>query len=375
MGCNRSGRGAEAMRLLFHIGTAKTGSSALQSTFARSARYLAGRGVLFPVPRFGLGERNHKLYASQCAAPGRLPRHMSGRPERLQARFERFHATALARVAERRPDLVLLSSESLFFRLDSGRVERFRAVLAAFGAGPPGFVAYLRRPSEHYLSLLQQGLKAAAAVPQPGPPRLRRAIAGWQEAFGPDSLALHLFYRSALEGGDVVDDFVARHLAPYGVEAGALSRSGEVNVSLGPESILLMQAYRARFHGPREDRFAWDSNALRRALQEADAATGAPRPRLRPGIAELIDHGNGDALWLRDRFGIAFPGLDYRQLEAGPRPPRPDRALGLEEIVETDPERRAAILEHLAGTLWGRLWPSRRRWIEAMLRDGTAKAA
>jgi hypothetical protein len=113
-------------------------------------------------------------------------------------------------------------------------------------------------------------------------------------------------------------------------------------------------------------------DALRRTLREADAAVGAPRPRLRPGIAEQVDHASDEPLWLRDARGLVFPDFDYRPLEQGRLSAPLERALTLEEIVVVDPERRRAVLEHLRGTDWAkpRRW---RRWVESMLGEGAAE--
>lgn len=353
-------------RLLFHVGMAKTGSSSLQRAFLGSEDHLASKGVLYPRDPARPKLHNHKLIAAQIAPLARLPRHMArlGDQERVLRDSAGLVEHIRGEVARRRPALLLLSSETMFARIR--RPRDLRRTIEALGTAPPVFAAYLRRPSERYVSGLQQVLRSSHELVQPRPPSYRAPIEGYEALFGAGRLRLHVFHRGLLRDGDVVADFVARHLAEHGVEAAALAQVGERNVSVSAESMTVLRAFRAAFRP--DDRGADKVvDALRRTLREADAAAGAPRPRLRPGIAEMVDHASDEPLWLRDAHGVVFPGFDYRPLEEGRRAEPPERALALEEIVVVDPERRRAVLEHLRGTEWARP-RRRRRWVEGMLR-------
>jgi hypothetical protein len=124
-----------------------------------------------------------------------------------------------------------------------------------------------------------------------------------------------------------------------------------------------------------------DSSELLRTLQRIDGALKAPRPALRPQIADMIDYGRRDPLRLRDAYGLVFPDLDYGRLE---RTIGPGRALSpllrdlwrpwrLEEIVVLDPAMRAAILDRLARARWTRAEPARAAWVAELRRgDGGA---
>jgi hypothetical protein len=357
------------MKLVFHIGMAKTGSTALQNALSASTGYLAEHGVLYPIDPSQPELNNHRLFATLVAPPEQLPRHMArlGDAAEVADRRARLLASIGSQIAERRPELLLMSSETMFTKIRDAYAPGLRAALAGFGA-EPRFVAYVRRPSDRYVSGLQQHLKASATVPAPTPSHYRRNVTSYETVFGQGCLALHLFHRSALEGGDVVKDFATRYLAGHGVDPAGLAQVGEVNVSLGAESMLLMQAYRARFHAGSDNQRARDSERLRRRLREADEAVGAGKPRLRPEIAETVDYVSDDPLWLRDRFGIEFPDFDYARLEAG-RLARPLPAPAtLAQIVLTDPARLAAVLDHLAAGKWAQRRPRRLNWVAEMRR-------
>jgi hypothetical protein len=360
------------MQFIFHIGMAKTGSTALQNALFQSAEYLAERGVLYPVPP-ELGGRNHKIFATLTGPTGKLPRHMTQLVDTrtAAARMAQVQDGIAAQVAARRPDLLLMSSETMFTTIRRGYGARLRAALTRFDAHPR-FVAYLRRPSERYASGLQQHLTASATMLRPRAPNYRQHIESYERVFGKGCLSLHLFHRSALAEGDVVSDFAIRYLADHGVDPAGLVQVGEVNVGLSAESMLLMQAFRARFHAGNDDRKTRDSKQLRQYLRTADEAVGAGRPQLRPEIAERVDYASDDPLWLRDRFGIEFPDFDYARLEAKRLARAVPPPATLADIVLVDPDRLSGVLDHLAATPWGR---HRAEWLaELRARHGTAAA-
>ena len=354
------------MRTLLHIGMTKTGSTALQQSLRRSHAALRARGVLYPLDPARPDSINHKLILAglfdwRGSRSGLLP--AAERPPSRAPDCARFFADLRATIAAAPPRCLILSTESLFRILPAAAPARLPGLLAGLTADL-AVVAYLRRPAEHYLSRLQQHLKAAHAPPQPSPPRYRAVLEQYATIFGAEALALGVFHRTTLAEGDVVADFAARRLAPYGVTRADLAAPVETNATLSAESVDISRRFRLAFHRDRDHRFTPDSTRLVAALRAADAATGAPRPRLRPGIAERVDAAQPDPLWLRDRHGIVFPEFDYARLEAG-RPPPPEGDLALEDIIEIDRGRERAILAALRAAPWAAK-PARRAWIDAL---------
>lgn len=356
------------MRTLLHIGMSKTGSTSLQKTLLASEPALRARGVLFPRNPRNVGYANHKLLlAAGMFDFGRLPRHLTRgeSPDSLARKSRRFLDRMRGAVAQHAPRCVILSTESLFRALRGPALSRLPELVGDPDATT--VVAYLRRPSEHYASSLQQHLKASHAVRQPKPVKTRGILKGYAGVFGDAALAPRLFHRKALVDGDIVADFVAAHLAPYGVTRADLAPAEPLNATLSAESADLSRRFRFAFHAEDNDRLTRASRTMVAALRAADGAVGAPRPRLKPEVAESVDYARTDPLWLRDAHGLVFPDFDYARLERKDLAAPPGRDLALEEIVEIDRARQRAILAELRASDWA--GAKRRAWIDGLLAD------
>jgi hypothetical protein len=358
------------MKTIVHIGMPKAGSTALQTCFKASAAELARHGVLYPENPGDEGV-NHLALVAQFVPPRSLPREMRGRSRYAAANIGSavggFFSHLHRQIETSRPRALVLSYEGLFRPLPRERHALLRESYRALG-GQPRFVAYLRRPSEHYLSSLQQRIKASSKVTGPAPRDYRRTLESYDACFGPEAVTALLYDRRHLERGDIVADFCARFLAEYGVDPARLRR-GRSNATLSAESMELLWRYRAAFHADRDDVATRDSKALLKALANADARLGASRPRLKPGVAEAIDYGSGDALWLRDRFGVVFPDLDYDRLAAETRAaspaPGPGDAAALDQLIVIDRAMQARLADEIARSSWA-ADEGRRAWLESL---------
>lgn len=342
------------MQILLHIGSPKTGTTALQDRLGLSARRLRAAGILYPAaPEHG---RAHTILLAGLRRGEDLPRVLRGRHSeaRLLRLRARFLATLAAEIARERPRKLILSSEAFFCPLGPEALHRLATDLAALGAERITVIAYLRRPSDYFLSSLQQKLKASSQVRQPRFPDYRAVIESFAADF-PADLALRCFHRDCLAEGDIVADFLASCLADSGLQAGDLADPGRRNETLSAEAMDILRRFRAEFHAGREDLFTADTVALRKALVRIEARLSPPPPRLLPGVAEAVDYGPGatDALWLRDRRGVAFPGYDYARVARGELAPCwPAAPVDLAELVAIDPAVRAAMIEALAADPW-----------------------
>jgi hypothetical protein len=363
------------MKTILHIGMPKTGTTALQECLRASRSLLARHGVLYPENPPGCGFNNHRILIFGFTPYGRLPRHILRQSqytrENYVDKYREFLRNIYGQVEATRPTHTVLSSESLFNRLGPQARRSLVGALEPLG-GDVTVAIYLRKPSEFYLSNIQQILKQSHDL---GWLRVRATfnpVRSYAKAFGRDAIRLRTYARSMLTNGDIVEDFLASQLADLPIDAATLDRGTNTNETVSAESVDLMRRHRLAFHPDANNVSMADSTRLLRELRRIEKGTAAQKPRLRPEIAEFIDYSRADPLLLRDTYGIVFPGLDYRRLERRwlPRLPRlPRRPAGLSELMHIDAAVQREILADLLRTRWARADPARGPWIDGLLRD------
>jgi hypothetical protein len=361
------------MKALIHIGAGRGSSVALQKALAAARPALERCGVLYPAPQPPLAQTNQQIAAWGVIPASRLPRDLTAPfadAAALAAAHAGFAARLGAAIDRRRPACVALSAETLFRPLPPDRLARLAALLGEPAGVEIEIVAYLRRPADRFATTLQQTLRYAHALRRPLHPRYRDVLESYEDAFGFRRVHARALSSATLAGGDVAHDFAARWLAPYGVEPAAMPVIAP-QARLSAEALGLCRAFRRAFHEASDGRSSADSRELAQELQRLDGEAGARPARLRPEIADALDYSSYDALWLRDRHGVDFPGFDYARLERGgtlPLPPPEPR--DLDDLFAIDPAAEAALLEGLGAGSWAADGPdaaARRAWIDARL--------
>jgi len=319
---------------VFHIGSPKTGTTAIQRFLHRNRRVLRERGVLYP--RVPTGQNHHKLLSLPCSDS--LPR---GAPfgtdyaAAVAASHEGWNAVR-RQVRKVEPDVVLMSSEFLLF---ATHVERL-ADLAGQYLGPDQpleFIAYLRTPSDFYVSAMQQWFKASANLLALDPPPVLAQLDRFS-ALG--RVTVRKFDRAAFKGGSVITDICDQ----VGIDDSGLDHGDiQANVSLSAEGIILLQQYRRRHHAEREGVFTPDTRAFidRVAAEEAAHPGLYTKPRLKAGLARALDRETPDLRALRRRYGVALGSRRSwpRLLEPwGGRVARLGPFTEAAEVIDHDPE-------------------------------------
>lgn len=347
------------MRTIFHIGLPKTGTTTLQNSLHAARSALATQGVLYPSLE-RLGHLNHHPLILSVLAPDKLPRQFRFKSGRQRKRLRAAAVDSVSReVAAARGDLLLLSSEYFSREFTEEELGRMRSLLTEIGVAELTLSVYVRRPSEHYLSLLGQSLRQSSTLKPPAPFRVRARIEALRGAFPKARIVPALFGREVLVGGSIVSDFLARVIAPLGVSPPEIPALREDNVSVSGESTEIMMAFRRDAFPLQDNRPARASTALCDALAEIEARIGARRPILQAEVAAWLDAADDDLAWLAEEYGLAFAGLPLGK----PRP-RPEMAQ-LGDIIVIDPDYRAKLLEELERSPWA--WrPWRRRWVKAL---------
>ena len=225
------------MDCILHIGTEKTGTTALQEFFARNRSQMAQHGVLYPVSPGAANHMAMALYGSDFDSASDLPMmHDVDSAESL----DRFRVSLEQRlISEKEASgaaVCVFSGEHCSSRLlQPHEVDRLRdALLRIFDR--VRVVVYLRRQDDFYFALYSTAVKCGAMQPISLPSAqesrdlldYHALLARWYNSFGRENLIIRKF------DVDVISDF----LECTGLSRLAgLPRPGRVNTSLGVKAM------------------------------------------------------------------------------------------------------------------------------------------
>jgi hypothetical protein len=342
---------SKTMRTILHIGMPKTGTTALQSALHFGRERLAATGILYP--KLAILPHAHHLLGPLIQKEGQywgqVKAQAGSRPGEVIAAAERALEDIEHTVRNTGPECLVLSSEVFFGDSDTGKLAAFGERLRRF-SGTVTVVAYVREPASYYDSILIERSKRGLRLRAPEAIQYRAPIEACEAAMQA-RVIVRPFLRTSLDEGDLIADFCRHALGRSASELEVASRQS--NVSLHPETSELFQAYNARRHG----RSRWLVSAEERRVHARLAAVQAhvgidTRTRLNPKIGRHIEAVSSDLWWLRERFGIVFPKVDYATAGRGPAetPPKVEtlrdafafdavyQARLLEEIGRSDPD-------------------------------------
>ncbi len=203
------------MTILFHAGTTKTGTTALQHFLKNNRAALEDKGCVFPS---FLGPDNHTRLAAygmdtDAMAPVKIDLKLTE-----PAAIEAFRKEVDKQFKEHiRPGKkYVLSNEHCSAHLHTGpEITRLHKLLTSTGHTVK-VIIYFREPSEYlassYSTLLKQGFSHEMMCP------VGRALdrkynyyaicKRWARVFGKENIIARVYARDALEGGDIRKDFL-----------------------------------------------------------------------------------------------------------------------------------------------------------------------
>ena len=197
-------------RLLLHIGTEKTGTTAWQAWLAQQRDALDGLGFAVPA---SLGPTNHRRLPTSCFNRDRIDDFVTRAglaqvsPSERQATYSAWQQAFAAEVALRPHHTWLVSSEQFSSRLTSqAEVERLRDCLEPLFE-EVALLLVLREPLQTAISawttLVRNGGYVLEQLPSPDHPLLvdrcdhRRLVQRWQQLF--PHLQVHLYARDMVQ--------------------------------------------------------------------------------------------------------------------------------------------------------------------------------
>lgn len=338
------------MRVVLHIGMTKAGSTALQTGLSDLRGALQVAGALYP--QSPVIRTKQPLLTAAIAPHRSLPRYLrhklGGDLSDLDTKVESWFQRVAETVRAQRPAVLLLSDEWLFNRTDAAGLQMLAQRLRSLG-DRVDVVVYVRRPSDHYLSMMQQTLKASHKVRQPQPTSYRATLEAYAKHVA-DDLWVFPYDRTKWPDHNILRHFLGTFLP--GAELPLDQVKQRPNQSLSAEGIAILAEYRRTFWPSANAQFTPDTQSLIRALSEADADLGgAPRPQLHEPVRRFIDHASTDLLVLRDEHGIVFDGVDYDAVD-DPHQPVP-AADTVEDVCQVDATRKSQLALHALHRLAG----------------------
>ncbi|WP_421725535.1 hypothetical protein [Bauldia sp.] len=293
---------------------------------------MAKAGILYPGRSL-----NHNFLIALGRPADQLPRifrqHYAGDESRLRADFDAFIGEIRQEIDAVTPHTVVMSGENLWHARNN-EADRHRQLLASL-ATDVTIVAYVRRPADYYLSMIQQGMKASHQISRLRPIEYRNTIETLA-GFGA-KLEVHEYDVGSFPDGDISLDF-ARRYAPEA--AGPLKKvtlRKRTNESMSAELMEIAREYRAHTHESQPNVFTKETKVLLRTLRNLDSGR---RPKLKPEIADTLNHGAPDLLWLRNTHGVTFEGIDYDRIAEIPSS-EPER---IADICIVDQERKEGLV-------------------------------
>ena len=306
------------MKILLHIGHPKTGTSSLQAFLVQQRVALLRLGVLYPWTVHG--RDIHTLLPAGFVRDGAVEPSPHGvyfdDYQNFKEAFAVFWRQLKHDIARYSPQVVVLSAEQLFVDFAPLSVRSFRDLLGEL-SDDVEVVAYIRHPLDDLKSRVAQRIKRGRLIPN-----LHRPIKEtleYYETLYPGRVRPNVFDREALRNGDIVEDFIVKYL-PQAQELLRVPRQRK-NESLPAVPLFLLAQIRQQYQADDVDGASADAflhiDAATRAYQRLGLNKRYPQSlELRPEISGYVVRHAGDFLWLRERYGLVFPRLDYSAIVA-----------------------------------------------------------
>lgn len=298
-------------KALIHIGSSKTGSTAIQHSLAHANAEESGFGCLQT-----RGIPPHLVLAALYRDFDALDPYIKtrfGSAAAVEAARPAVHAE-IGRLLEHCPNLVL-SSEFLF-STPPERIRQLKADLFGHGIGDFRIVCYVREPAAHYLSDLQEFLKnntdLRRFLPQSYRYRFRETLQHWQAEF-PGQLAVRAFERAAFPQGNVIHDFHGQIDGFFGTAQPAGPEFTR-NESLCNLALFAMHHIQRQVPALDRSTAGYQRRKLLRETLETGARRMTERPArsaLHPSVARYVNQAHAEDLrWLATEYGIRFAAAE-----------------------------------------------------------------
>ncbi|MGI6033849.1 MAG: hypothetical protein ACOX69_10565 [Coriobacteriales bacterium] len=205
-------------KLILHIGTHKTGTTALQSTFAHNAKTLAAHGIGYPIAKVSYPKIPRKRNAYYLGRGAKAILSPASKEDFDDSYYKSCQKSVLAACNAR--ETILLSDERLWFEgaIRENFWKTVKELLEPYGFSSIRIVLYLRRQDQFATSLWKQFVKGTLRESRPleqytkgkrtsSVLNYELGITRLEKAFGAENITIRIFDRAQFPGGDIVHDF------------------------------------------------------------------------------------------------------------------------------------------------------------------------
>jgi len=357
------------MKVILHMGSAKTGTTSLQAGLDKIRPQLRQAGFHVPEPRGRLKDYHHVLLGLL-----ERPDAIGPRKRKRYGSFDETLRTAIRFVSDARSDAeasgchtVVLSTELIY----SGSREELFRLRDRLGELSTDIqpVVYVREPASLYKSQLQQRAKRLSFRRPEKTAWIRERYGIFEEIFGRKPV-VRAFDRAQLTGGDILDDFCIDVLGLDHLK-GKLPRI-ERNTSLSAETTRALLHYGDFLEDIGKDRSDKAVDVIRKSFTRFEDRDGIlTRLRLKPEVVSAVRRSAEDYFWLRDEYGISFPELDYDAIHAD-HAKELERFDSPEDVFDWDEKKLAWLLLSVMYDMHGASRPGRADTEEANEDDPSA---
>lgn len=329
------------MRLILHVGTAKTGTTSLQRSLCDSRKILEEYGVLYP-STFKKEVAHHLLLGLYRSSDRGVIVRLASGSHNIKKAANSLWEKIKREIDRKKPKVTILSSEYLFH----GNVENFQKLRSRLGEVSDDIhpCVYIREPVSWYVSSLQQGTKTKGRIPQPEAKDIRSRIEAIENAFR-RKIHLRPFEHQQLYQQDIVADFEQSYLRECVPPKTVLTN--RYNESISAEAMAILSRYR-RFALADVESFPMASaSKLRRLISEYESEKRRyNKPVLKSHVGDFLRNISIDYLWLKEKYAVEFDALDYSKINSNHNTVS-QKYSKIEDVIEVDEEWRDEIMFHI----------------------------
>ena len=291
------------MEIILHIGTSKTGTSSIQSSLYEAREKLLQHGILYPdLSNSGI---SHNFLVTGFISQKFLPRQYQTKLDQgkisLPFDFEKSWKELLNQCSFFEPKKLILSGEYFAF-MEYNSCKKFISKLLKLTDLPITVVAYIRRPSSHYNSQIQQKIKASHCLIDPFNYRykFKNMLLKWLD-FDSVSVEPNFFHKAHLKGNDVIYDFWSKYIQkkPF------LDSKIYTNTSISAESAYILWDFRRRFYSQEDGLFRAPSNRLLKDLINLENIESIKTNKfeLKQQLLNIVDSNHlEDIQWFEEQY-------------------------------------------------------------------------